>query len=379
MDTCSVLWTNWQEQLKELLTGIHGHQKKTLAFFVLGIVLSGSAVMQRVAETLGERGLSQAKMTSIERRLARFIANERIVVPLIWKRFLAQVLTPFSGQHLYFVLDNTPFRDDLTIVYLGLLVHSRVLPVAWAVMPAQTKWDEGQWQIVGRLVDQVRVHLPETSCTLIADRGLAGMPLVKLCTARGWHYLLRVRAEHTCRRFFHSKLERSWKRFGQIVLRRGYRWYGRARVWQEETLDTCVSLVWDPDYEEPWLLISDEGAGPRQVQLYAWRMRVEATFQDSKSRGFNIEASWIEDRTHLDRLLLALFLAMWWISHLAAACIHHGQRQRFDRVDRRDKSIFRLGRLWLLDILRRAHNRASLKCCLPFHKTKTGWRFALRF
>ena len=37
-------------------------------------------------------------MTSIERRLARFIANKRIVVPLIWKLFLAQVLAPFRGQ-----------------------------------------------------------------------------------------------------------------------------------------------------------------------------------------------------------------------------------------------------------------------------------------
>ena len=219
-EATSVLWANWHEQVNELLRGIHGHQKKTLAFFVLGIVLSGSAVMQRVAETLYERGLSEAKMSSIERRLARFIANQRIVVPLIWKLLLAQVLTPFRGQHLYFVLDNTPFRDDLTIVYLGLLVHSRVLPVAWAVMPAQTKWDEGQWHIVGRLLDQVSVHLPDTCCTLIADRGLAGMPLVKLCTTRGWHYLLRLRGEHTCRRFFHGKLERTWKRFEQIVLQR---------------------------------------------------------------------------------------------------------------------------------------------------------------
>jgi Transposase DDE domain len=379
MDASSVLWMNWHEQLKELLAGIHGHQKKTLAFFVLGIVLSGSAVMQRVAETLSEHGLSEAKMTSIERRLARFIANKRIVGPLIWKLFLAQVLAPFRGQHLYFVLDNTPFRDDLTIVYLGLLVHSRVLPVAWAVMPAQTTWDEGQWSIVGRLLDQVRVHLPDTSCTLLADRGLTGMPLVKLCTDRGWHYLLRVCAEHTCRRYFNGKLEKTWKRFNQIVLKRGSGWYGKARVWQEETLDTYVSLVWDSDCEEPWLLISDQGAGRRQVQEYAWRMRVEATFQDSKSRGWNIEASWIVDRAHFDRLLLTLFLAIWWVSHLAAACIHHGQRQRFDRVDRRDKSIFRLGRLWLLDILRRAHNRASLRHCLPFQKMKTEWRFALRF
>lgn len=379
MDAPSVLWMNWQEQLKELLTGIHGHQKKTLALFVLGIVLSGCAVMQRVAETLSERGLSEAKMSSIERRLARFIANERIVVPVIWKLFVAQVLAPFAGQKLYFVLDNMPFRDDLTLVYLGLLVHSRVLPVAWAVMPAQTKWDEGQWQIVGRLLDQVAVHLPDTSCTLIADRGLTGMALVKLCQQHGWHYLLRLCKEHTCRRYFNGKLEKSWKRLGQIVLKPGYRWSGKARVWQEEMLETYVSLVWDKGCEEPWLLISDQGAGRRQVQEYAWRMRVEATFQDGKSRGFNIEASWIEDRTHLDRLLLALFLAIWWTSHLAASCIHHGQRQRFDRVDRRDKSIFRLGRLWLLDILRRARTAAALVHCLPFRKLPTGWRFALRF
>ncbi|MGZ3629404.1 MAG: hypothetical protein ACXVDN_17290 [Ktedonobacteraceae bacterium] len=46
------------------------------------------------------------------------------------------------------------------------------------------------------------------------------MPLVKLCTARGWHYLLRICAEHTCRRFFNGKLEQSWKRFDQIVRHR---------------------------------------------------------------------------------------------------------------------------------------------------------------
>ena len=239
-------------------------------------------------------------MTSIERRLARFIANERIVVPVIWKLFLEQVLTPFRGQQLYFVLDNTPFRDDLTIVYLGLLVHSRVLPVAWAVMPAQTTWDEGQWDIVGRLLDQVSVHLPDTCCTLMADRGLAGMPLVKLCTARGWHYLLRVCVEHTCRRYLRGKLEQSWKRFGQIVLKPGYRWYGKARVWQEETLETYVSLRVGHDCEEPWLLISDRGAGTDKSSSMrgacAWKRRfkiAKVVAGRSKPAGLWIESTGI--------------------------------------------------------------------------------------
>ncbi len=379
MNSASVLWENWQAQVKDLLEGSHGHQKKTLAFFVLGIVLSGSAVLQRVAEVLQERGISEAKMTSIERRLARFIANERIVVVFIWKQFLAQVLPYFQGQKLRFVLDATPFQDEMTIVYIGLLVHSRVLPVAWKVMPATTKWEEGQWAIVADLLDLITPFLPQTHCTLLADRGLAGYPLVKLCQDRGWHYLLRIDQEHTSRRWMGGKLEKQWHRFNSFILKKGYHWYGKARVWQEQTIDTWVSIAWEEDFEEAWILISDEEAGWRKIQEYALRMRVEATFQDGKSRGFNIEASWIKDRAHLERLLLVLFVAIWWTSHLAAACIHHGQRSRFDRSDRRDKSIFRLGRLWLLDILRRARNRASLTWCLPFQKTTKGWRFALRF
>src|SRR6478672_7696236 len=87
---------------------------------------------------------------------------------------------------------------------------------------------------------------------------------------------------------------------------------------------------------------------------------------NSKSRGWNLEASLIKDQARLDRLLLALFLAMWWVSHLAASCIHHGKRDRFDRHDRRDKGIFRLGRLWLLDILRRTRNQADAGSLLTF-------------
>ena len=131
--------------------------------------------------------------------------------------------------------------------------------------------------------------------------------------------------------------------------------------------------------QEAWLLISDRPAGKRRINEYGWRMRVEATFQDSKSRGWDIEASQIKNLAHLERLLLALFMAIWWVSHLAASCIHHGQRHRFDRRDRRDKSIFRLGRLWLLDILRRVSNPAVLCRCLPFRKCGPTWKFALRF
>jgi len=379
MNASITLWKKWHEQVKEMLPGVHGHQKKTLALCVLSIILSQSAVLQRMAEAIALQGISEAKMPSIERRFARFVANPRVQVSQVWKPFLRQVLAYWKGKAVQLVLDCTPFDDRASIVYLGLLVQSRVLPVAWRIMPSQEQWDQGQWELVGELLDEVSQHLEPTDCTLIADRGLAGSPLVKLCRDRKFHSLLRVCKEHTCRRFM-AGCWTPWCAFQYIIGNQGQQWFGRIlRGLDDQTIETYVSAVWDPEHKEAWLLISDQPAGRRRVQEYALRMRVESTFQDDKSRGWNLEASLREDRERLNRLLLALFLAMWWVTHLAAACIHHGHRDRFDRHDRRDKGIFRLGRLWLLDILRRARTAAALVHCLPFHKTPTGWRFALRF
>jgi hypothetical protein len=89
-----------------------------------------------------------------------------------------------------------------------------------------------------------------------------------------------------------------------------------------------------------------------------------------EQEAWNLEASLIADQERLDRLLLVLFVAMWWVIHLAASCVHHGQRDHFDRHDRRDKSLSRPGCLWLRDILRRigmsARAVATLTLCLSF-------------
>jgi Transposase DDE domain len=380
MDASQILWEKWQEQVKGLFPTLHGHQQKLLALMVAGMVVSGCAVLQRVAEDIQQQGWSEAKMSSIERRLERFVANEQVEVNAVWETFLGQVLPYWKGQKLTFVLDCTPYNAQFTIVYVGLLVHSRVLPVAWVVMAQQEHWEERQWDIVARLLDRVCAFLPETDCTLLADRGLAGSPLVRLCEQRHWHYVLRICEKHTCRRQMGKQNKWSpWCSFKSFIQKKGQQWYGRARVWQEETIETYVSACWQEEYQEAWLIISDLPAGKTRIHTYALRMRVESTFQDTKTRGWNIEAAQLKIRAHLERLLLALFLAVWWVSHLAASCIHHGQRDRFDRHDRRDKGIFRLGRLWLRDIVRRARTPAALSRCLPFHKKGNQWTFALRF
>jgi len=376
MNASEGLWRQWSAQLRAFLPELHGRRSKTLAFCVLGVVLAGATRLPKVAEALV--GISAAKTPRIARRLSRFLANQQIIVVPLWTQLLGQFLHFWREQRLVFVLDATALDDRATVLYLGLLVHSRLLPVSWQVLPVHEPWEQRQWDVVGALLDRVIPHLGSADCTLLADRGLVGQPLVRLCHQRGWHYVLRLSAAHTCQPS-RGRWARGWIPCRHLVPRRGRHWYGAVQLWQEHPLAAQISATWEPGQKDPWIVLSDRSAGRQRVREYARRMRVESTFQDRKRRGWDLEGTVLADRARLDRLLLIVFVSLWWLAHLAASCMHHGQRARFDRHDRRDKGIFRLGRLWLLDILRRTITEMSLTRCLPFRNTPTGWAFSLRF
>jgi len=72
-----------------------------------------------------------------------------------------------------------------------------------------------------------------------------------------------------------------------------------------------LAIVWPRRDDQSWLLLSDREAGPTRVAEYRRRSQVEAVFADCKSRGWRLKASRLADRNRLNRLLLALLLALW--------------------------------------------------------------------
>jgi hypothetical protein len=153
MKRFSPLLSHWHGEVKQLFTLLHGHQKKVLVLFVLGAIRTESIVVQRVAEELLSE--TQAKVPSIERRLQRFLSNERVEVEPVWEQFLAQVLPFWRGKEVTLVLDSTPFEEYAQVVYVGLVQQARVLPLAWKVMPGQQEWEQGQWELVAQLCERV--------------------------------------------------------------------------------------------------------------------------------------------------------------------------------------------------------------------------------
>ncbi len=126
MKRFSPVCSQWHGQVKQFFTMLHGHQKKVLALFVLGAIQGQSIVVQRVAEELLAE--SDAKAPSLERRLQRFLSNDRMEVEDIWDHFLQQVFPYWRNQQVYLILDITPFEEHAQVVSVGLVQPSRVVP-----------------------------------------------------------------------------------------------------------------------------------------------------------------------------------------------------------------------------------------------------------
>src|SRR5260370_12190088 len=102
-------------------------------------------------------------------------------------------------------------------------------------------------------------------------------PMVQMCQKYDWHYLFRIAGQHTCQR------RSSRGQFGEslavrkLVREPGKRFHGSVRLWQDESIETELSIFWDAAEEEALIVISDRRAGKGRIAEYRLRWRVEST------------------------------------------------------------------------------------------------------
>lgn len=350
MQTHRQVLQTWDRQLRALLPAVRRTQLTVLAAFSLGVLWSGSLTLLTVAASLPWPVMDLSR----ERRLRRWLANPRVTVATLWPPVRQALLAHRAGQELLLVFDPTPLGAYATILVLGLVVHKRILPLAWQVVPQQQAWDEPQAVYLQRLTQQVAQALPAgCTVTLLVDQGLTSAEVFDLCRQRGWHLVGRLSADPQQGPKVRLPDGRELASVWELVTGPGQRWFGVVTLFQRAGWrQLYLSIVWQPGYERPWLLLSDRPAGAARVREYRRRAHCEATFEDSKKRGWDLERTKVRDRARLDRLLLVLILALWWAHALGQRAIRQGLRRRFDRSDRRDLGVMRLGRRWLTELLR---------------------------
>lgn len=358
---------DWMRQVEALLPAARVTRCRVLALGAAGMLWANSVTLRKVAAALP----LAASDPSTERRLQRFVSNPAVSVATLWQPLLPVLLATLGRRELVFVFDPTPYRDCATILCLGIIWRHRILPVVWQVMPQQESWPERLDPILTAMLAVVNAALPAgCHATLLADRGLVGPTVPDCAQAIGWHVVLRLRAgtgEETRVRLGDG----AEQRVADLPTGPGQRFHGPAAIfkgagWRQGHL----TIHWDATAKEPWVLFSDRPGGADRVREYRQRARAEATYQDEKGRGFALERSKIVACDRLERLLLPLHLALWWAYGLGLQAVRNGQRHRFDRRDRRDLSLVRLGRTACTTALDLDHLPA-----LPFRQTPTGWTF----
>ena len=80
------------------------------------------------------------------------------------------------------------------------------------------------------------------------------------------------------------------------------------------------------------------------LRAYRRRMWIEEMFGDLKKNGFDLESTHLRNFLRLSRLTLAVALLYVWLLAFGVKVIKSGKRRLVDRNDRRDYSIFRIGR-----------------------------------
>lgn len=319
--------------------------RQRLIFFIVGILLSSSLRLRRIACTQAYLTPQTCCAASHERRLRRVLNDPH----LTWERSYARVLRRLLARHRprqwVIIVDESGHTDHLRVLTAALWYRGRALPLAWVSWPGQTKQTTSYWSRCEIVLSQVARVLPTgATVVVVADRAFGCPVFTDPVAARGWDWLVRVQGQTR----FRSQLGHI-QPLRQQVGAAGQRWKGRGALFKDAGWrEASAVALWGRRHREPLLLASSLPLSWDLIALYKKRAAIEALFRDWKTSGWQWEASQVRDLEHQETLLLGLAFATLLTLVLGTAAADQ-ERQTKPRGSLRRSwagthSLFRLGR-----------------------------------
>lgn len=318
-----------------------GRHLKTLCWMVAGLLTSGWIALDEWAPCVAERAVYAQ---STVRRFSRWLSNARIDALRLYAALLRGALGEFPDGRLHVALDTTMLWDTFCVVQVALVWRGRSVPVAWKVLRHRSASVAFQ-DYRGVLGFAARL-LKGREVVLLADRGFIHAELLRwVKRTSDWHFCIR------CKRDIGLFLGGG----KTLVLRLSageLRFYagvflGAARIPVE------LAVGWEKGAKEPWILATDEAAGPPTLRCYGLRFCIEEGFLDHKSGGFQWESSRLRDAEALQRLCLVLATATLVLVCQGAVVVATGRRREVDPHWFRGLSYARIGWNWIRRVLAR--------------------------
>lgn len=347
MSSSDELYSRLNEKLRDLVHVENRKQVTNWIWIIVGILQSQSLNLSQIANFLPQETKAESRVTLIR----RWLMNPQVKVWLFYKKVLEQVLSGWSTEEAYIILDGvTVFGDRWQIFRVSLQHGCRAIPIAWTVV-------EGKGLVkvtkLKGMLEKVQKFLKYyvKQVTFLADAGFRDCDWAQLCEKLGWNYAIRIacntyvtRPDGTSDRLDHRVPENCNRYFQNVLLTR------------EAKLHTHVSVTWTTDKSgEPEMVavITNRPACRARLREYSWRMRIEQSFRDDKSGGFDMGHTRLQHAQRIDHLLLAMAIATLWCHELGEFVLKQGDASRcqVDPAYKRTLSVFQLGLRWLKRVL----------------------------
>jgi hypothetical protein len=299
--------------------------------------------LSRIATHLPMATQAESRVTLIR----RWLKNLNIDVWTFYCAVLEVVFQEWQTVEAYVILDGVMvFGDRWQIFRLSLSHGCRAIPLGWVVLEGK---GVTQVENLETMLERAAMFLRRrVKCvTFLADRGFRDCDWAKLCGKIGWHYAIRV----ACNTYI-TLPDGRYGRIDEFVPERRNRYFQNIALTQEAKLQTNLSVTWTDGTDktiEIVAVISDRPACRERLREYRLRMRVEQSFRDDKSGGFEMAHIRLQHADRLERLLLALAIATLWCHELGERVLTEGDETRrcIDPGWQRELSVFQLGWRWL--------------------------------
>ena len=316
--------SSWKQEVSRALPHLSKAQVLGLVYWSVGIVLTGSCGISQISALLAQV-LNQKEKTVFQRLREWYLDAHHKVgdhrceldVTSCFGPLLSWIIRLWVGnqKRIALALDATTLGDRWTVLAICVVIRGCAIPVAWKVVGAHAK---GSWRPYWeQLLKHLQGSIPDEWFVLVlADRGLYARWLFQSIVDNGWHPFLRINTAVKARPIGESDFD--W--VSRWVPTPGTRWQGTAECFMDKKSRLVCTLLmqWQEGYEHPWVVLTDLAPEAANVAWYGLRTWIECGFKDFKRGGFGWHHEKMHDASRVERLWLAMAVAMVWLVGLGA-------------------------------------------------------------
>lgn len=326
----------WNMFIRQLRPTERNTRIRNFTWLIVGIYQCRSVHLSKIAEKIP----GTATLPSITRRLSRFLNNPAIRVREWYEPIARNIIQRLSDKVIRLIVDGSKVGFGNQLLIVAIAYRKRTIPLAWTWVKSNRGHSTSYKQKA--LLSYVHGLIPpKTSVILLGDAEFGAVEVQKLLNKWRWEYVLRQKGCY----LFKQQDKDNFQRLDSMVDKpRQSVWLTACKLTAKYAYSVNLLAHWEAGEKDPWLLATNLPSQKEALKAYKCRMWIEEMFGDLKGNGFDLESTHLRDFLRLSRLTLAVVMLYVWLVTFGARVIKAGKRRLVDRSDRRDHSIFRIGR-----------------------------------